>query len=157
MPTELVWEFFGEAQIARRLARVSIAARNVAPAWEVIAESFLAVERDQFDSQGSLSGGWAPLSEGYAAWKARHYPGKPILQRTGDLAASLTEGPEIRVIEASFMILGSAVPYGRYHQTGTPRMPRRRPVDIPEPVRRAWIKTVQRYLVTGGISSGLEL
>jgi phage gpG-like protein len=155
MPSRVTWTFYGEAQIDRTLARIELAAADASPAWELIAEEFLVAEREQFATEGgSGSGGWPQLSEPYAAWKARHYPGAKILRRTGDLEDSLTEGPEIRVIEPHFMILGSAVPYGRYHQQGSDRMPRRRPIDLTETLRRSWVKVLQRYLITGGLRGG---
>jgi phage gpG-like protein len=158
VPSRITWTFYGEAQLDRTLGRVEVAAADVSPAWEVIAEQFLAAEREQFASEGGFgSGGWAPLSEHYAAWKAVHYPGEKILHRTGELEASLTEGPEIRVIEAHMMVLGSAVEYGRFHQGGGPNLPRRRPIELPEMLRRSWIKVVQRYLVTGGLRPGGEI
>lgn len=152
MPSRVTWTFYGEAQLDRTLARVELAAADASPAFEVIAEEFLVAERQQFASEGAFgSGGWAPLSEDYARWKERHYPGAKILHATGDLEASLTEGPDIRVIEPHMMILGSAVAYGRYHQEGTDRMPRRRPIELPEALRRGWVKVLQRYLITGGL------
>ena len=152
MPSRITWTFYGEAQLDRTLARVELAAADASPAFEVIAEEFLVAERQQFASEGGFgSGGWAALSDDYAKWKARHYPGAKILHRTGDLEASLTEGPDIRVIEPHFMILGSSVSYGRYHQEGTARMPRRRPIELPEALRRGWVKVLQRYLITGGL------
>lgn len=158
MPTRISWQFFGEAQVDRTLERVILAAADASPAFEVIAEQFLVAEQQQFATEGGFgSGGWAPLSEGYAAWKAKHYPGTKILHRTGELERSLTEGPEIRVIEPHMMILGSAVEYGVFHQEGTDRMPRRRPVELPEVLRRAWIKTLQRWLLTGGLSDDVEI
>jgi anti-sigma factor ChrR (cupin superfamily) len=44
-----------------------------------------------------------------------------------------------------------------FHQEGTDRMPRRRPVELPEVLRRAWIKTLQRWLLTGGLSDDVEI
>lgn len=158
MATRITWQFFGEAQLDRTLERVILAAADASPAFEVIADQFLVAEQQQFATEGGFgSGGWAPLSEDYARWKAVHYPGAKILHRTGELEHSLTEGPEIRVIEPHMMIIGSAVEHGVYHQEGGPNLPRRRPVELPEAVRRAWVKTLQRWLITGGLSSDLEI
>ena len=153
MPSVFRFELLGERQIDRRLGRIELATVDATPAWEMLAESFLDTERKQFATQGGLSGGWRPLSDRYAAWKAAHYPGKPILQRTGDLARSLTEGPQIRVIEPHQMVLGTDVDYAHWHQLGTDRMPRRRPVDLPRPTRVAWVKVLQRWCLTGALTS----
>lgn len=153
MPVELRLAFYGEHQIDRTLARFAEAASDARPAWEAMADRFAKAEARQFRSEGSYgSGGWAPLSPRYAAWKQRHYPGRRILERTGDLKRSLTDRPfGIEVIEPGFMVLGSAVSYGAYHQAGGPNLPRRRPVELPESERREWVKILQRFIVTGKV------
>src|SRR5262249_32662130 len=37
------------------------------------------------EGEYALGHTWTPLSPKYAAWKAIHFPGRPILQRTGAL------------------------------------------------------------------------
>lgn len=148
----LTLSFFGETQLDRTLARFSDRARDARPAWEALADRFGALERAQFASEGRYSGGWAPLSPRYGEWKAEHYPGLPILELSGDLKASLTSRPfGVEIIEPGFMAIGSDVDYGRWHQEGTDRMPRRRPVEFPDSERRAWIKLLQRFIVTGEV------
>lgn len=153
MPTRLEFEFFGEVQVNRTLERVALAAEDARPAWEAIANRFVAVERRHFRAEGGdkgSTGKWAPLSPRYAAWKARHYPGKPILERSGELLRSLTVRPlDVEVILPDRMVIGSAVAHGRYHQAGGPNLPRRRPVDLPDAERREWVKVLQRFLITG--------
>lgn len=57
--------------------------------------------REAFARQGSPSGSpWRALSHPYAEDKARRYGGKPILQRTGALLASIgyqVEGDEVLI------------------------------------------------------------
>jgi phage gpG-like protein len=155
MPTAITFEFFGEPQLSRTLARMTEAVDDLRPVWEALADRFASLEGRQFATEGRYgSGGWAPLSPRYAAWKARHYPGKTILRRTDDLYRSLTERPlGVEVIEPRFAIFGTAVEYGQYHQHGTAHMPRRRPVEFPESERREWVKVLQRFLVTGEVPS----
>lgn len=85
-----------------------------------------------FDAEGGASGNWAPLSVSYAKWKAAHYPGKPILQRTGALQAALT-GPGSnarREVSGDTLTFGtSGLPYASLHQTGTGKMPARPEFD----------------------------
>ena len=151
MAVTLTLRFHGEAQLDRTLARFADNVSDARPAWEVIADRFAKAETRQFRSEGAYgSGGWSPLSPRYAAWKARHYPGKRILERGGDLKRSLTERPfGIEVIEPGFMVIGSSIGYGRFHQAGGPNLPRRRPVELPESERREWLKVLQRFIVTG--------
>lgn len=155
MPTLLSFQFYGEAQLERTLERFEAAA-DMRPAWEAIADDFARLERQQFASQGaSASGGWSPLSPVYARWKANRFPGKTILRRTDALYDSLTVRPfGVEVITPSDMWVGSDVAYGRYHQQGTPRMPRRRPIELTEADRRRWVAIVQRFLVTGHVTVG---
>lgn len=149
MPVRLRFSFYGDTQLERTLDRIDAAAVDMRPAWEAIAERFTQAETRQFATQGGYgSAGWAPLSPRYAAWKAVHYPGKTILRRTDELFTSLTHGPQVRVLEPSYVILGSAVPHGAYHQTGD-GLPRRRPVELPASERREWVKIVQRFLIAG--------
>lgn len=151
MTLRLTFDFYGDVQLDRTLERFADHAEDATPAWEAMAERFATVERRQFRTEGrASSAGWAPLSPNYAAWKARHYPGEPILQREHDLVRSLTERPfGVERIEPDAMWLGSDVFYGKFHQHGTPRMPRRRPVEFTETERRRWAKILQRFIVTG--------
>lgn len=149
--TTIRFEFYGDEQINRTLADREERVTDAREAWEVLARRFATAERRQFTSQGLYgSGGWRPLSPRYAAWKASRYPGKTILRRTDDLFKSLTQRPfGIEVIEPLYMVVGSDVDYGAYHQSGTSRMPQRRPVELPESERREWVKIIQRFVVTG--------
>ena len=149
MAVTIRFTVFGEDQINRTLARFEHA-DDATEVWNALAADFLKVEKRQFGSVGGAgSGGWAPLKPAYAKWKAARYPGKPILQREGDLIRSLTVGPQVRVITPGYMILGSNVEYGAYHQSGGPHLPRRRPIEFTESTRREWARTMQRFLVTG--------
>lgn len=154
MALHVRFEFYGDVQLDRTIADTRDRVQDLRPVWEVLAGRFAIVEGRQFATEGRYgSGGWAPLSERYGAWKARHYPGKPILQREGDLIASLTRRPfGIEVIETDRAIFGSDVEYGLHHQRGGTvdgRPPQRRPVELPERERVEWIRLIQRYVVTG--------
>lgn len=141
----------GEAQVDRTLARFADNVGDATPVWNKLADRFATVERRQFDSEGAYgSGGWPALSPKYAAWKARHFPGAPILVRSGELRDSLTERPfGIEVIQPGSMTIGSGTEYGRYHQGGAGNNPQRRPVELPENERREWVSMIQRFIVTG--------
>jgi phage gpG-like protein len=152
MAVSLSFRVFGEDQIDRELAGIEHAAADMRPAFEELRRRFLTIERRQFATQGGYSGGWAPLSPRYRAWKAQHYPGKTILRRTDALWRSLTEGPAVAVLEPSYMVLGSDVAYGRFHQQGGGRLPRRRPVEIADAERREWVKVIQSFIRTGGVT-----
>lgn len=147
----MAFAFYGDVQLDRELVRFSDRVGDARPAWEAMARSFREVQARQFNSEGSFgSGGWAPLSPAYAAWKAKRYPGKPILVRTGALKESLTRRPfGVEELEEQFMVIGSDVEYGAYHQSGGGNLPRRRPVELRESTRRHWVTILQRHLVSG--------
>lgn len=155
MAVELQFAVLGEQLVDRTLADVADAVGDWRPAFEVLRGRFLELERRQFATEGGYSGGWAPLSPAYAAWKAKRYPGKPILRRTDDLFLfrSLTVGPEIAIIEPQRLTLGTAVRYAGFHQDPQGgRLPRRPPVALPAGERDEWVKVLQSYAVTGGVT-----
>lgn len=121
------------AAFERAGAEVADVGKHVLPKLVPVLEE--AVAR-QFDAQGAgpEMGSWAPLSESYAAWKEKHYPGAPILVRTGKLRAALTdsnaEGAR-RDVGSDVLTYGTqGVPYASHHQEGTSRMPARPPFDF---------------------------
>jgi phage gpG-like protein len=152
------FEVDGVEQISRGFSRFADGVRDLSPAWNDIAKDFHDVEAKQFESEGSSgSGGWRPLSPRYAAWKARHYPSRGILVRTGTLRGSLT-GKNEGYIERKApleLTLGTAVSYAAAHQRGTRRMPRRPIIELNEGDKRRWSKFVQATLVQRAKESGL--
>lgn len=141
----------GERQIDRTLTRFADNVGDATPVWEVLADRFARANLRQFNSEGAYgSGGWPALSPNYAAWKAHHYPGKPILQRTGALMRDLTQRPfGIEHLTPGAMAVGTDITYAAYHQAGGPNLPQRRPVELPEGERRYWVGLIQRFIVTG--------
>ncbi len=95
-----------------------------------------AAVKKQFDARGEgpNRGAWKPLSEAYAKWKAEHYPGKGILERTGALRKALTEEGSSyaqRVFSGGQLNFGtSGLPYASHHQEGAGRMPDRPVFDF---------------------------
>ena len=76
------------------------------------------------------SGGYAPLSPAYKAWKDANKPGRPILVFSGRLVKSFLD-PRSRFMSVkttrrgSALEISSTVKYARYHQEGTRKMPAR--------------------------------
>lgn len=117
---------------------------------------FEAYARRQFRGEGigPNRGKWSPLGDGYGAWKARAYPGAPLLVRTGRLRESLTTSapsPDaIRTVTATGFEWGTRVQYGHYHQLGTIHMVDRPLFDFDarfeKGLRAAVLKGVRRAL-----------
>lgn len=148
-------DVFGDVQFDRRLLRFQDHAADMTVPLTALAADFHDLETRQFASEGgSGSGGWAPLAPATVRDRIRHgFPGDhPILHRTGALEASLTDPHAAGAVERvapDSLFVGTNVSYARFHQTGTRRMPRRRPVEFTERDRRRWVKVLQRYIVEG--------
>ena len=147
------FEIFGDRQVERELLRLSDAAADMRPAGERFMDYMRSIERSQFDSEGSTgSGGWAPLKPRTVAGKAARGLDPRILRATDRLRKSLTNktSPDhVEEINADSFFFSTRVPYARYHQTGTRRMPQRRPVELSERNRRAVVKIIQTHLLGG--------
>jgi phage gpG-like protein len=150
MALRMTFDFYGDVQLDRTLARFGDNIGDARPAWEKMADRFSRWEKRQFASEGRAgSGGWTPLSPRYAAWKARHFPGKGILVRTGELFRSLVERPfGVEHITEDQMTIGSDVAHGEFHQKGD-GVPQRRAVELVESERREWVKILQQHVVSG--------
>ncbi len=155
----------GGDRVSVALDRYQQYLKDLRPFWrEYVAPKFFDTVKRNFDLEGGMSeaaGGWAALSPAYAAAKARHYPGKPILQRTGHLYRSLqwlgeSVGPE-GVFEAheTWARLGTSVPYGIYHQFGGRRLPRRRVLFFPAGSNENYNRLLQQFVIDMRDKSGL--
>jgi len=76
------------------------------PAWDNIATLFRKHEDKHFETEGVSTGARFPElrnrpdgKPGYRAWKQRHYPGLPILQREKVLFRALVEGGQGSMFE----------------------------------------------------------
>lgn len=154
MGLRLALTFEGDDVLDRTLERFELGVQSAEPVFDALGDALVTANRRQFSSEGAYgSGGWDPLSPKYAAWKATRYPGQPILQATGTMMESVTERPMgVEAIEAQFAVFGTGVEYAAYHQQGTPQMPQRRIVELPESVRRGFVKGLQEWLVQGTVS-----
>ena len=123
-------------------------------AWEPMAEDFWQAEREIFAQEGP---GWAELTPKYKAWKTKHYPGMPLLVRTGALEASLTQfdaegaiydvyptemslGTDLKVRDGKYTL-------GMLHQTGTRRgLPPRPPLQVKPGLQRQWNRRLATWM-----------
>ncbi|MAH45572.1 hypothetical protein CMI37_07070 [Candidatus Pacearchaeota archaeon] len=63
------------------------------PVFDDVVKLFRSHENRQFRTQGKITGPrWPKLSKKYAKWKAKHFPGRPILVATGALRRALVKG-----------------------------------------------------------------
>lgn len=165
MPVQFRFEVDGDVQVSRRLEGIRRGLIDLSPAFRKIHTSFLALERKQFNTEGaSGSRGWKPLKPETVRRKVRMrdqgvaVDGRAvvdtrILHMTHRLRESLTRKTskdhvvEIKKYEAFF---GTSVPYAGVHQNpkaSNPRGVRRRPVELTENQRRAWMRTIQKHII----------
>lgn len=113
-------------ELETRLTGLAGALKDLRPVWPDIHKIFLDFMVQVFAKEGAFGDPpdrWAPLNPQYAAWKHRHYPGRPILQREGTLMASLTQEQaphHVYRVGPGFMETGTSVAYARAHQWGYP-------------------------------------
>lgn len=139
----------GEQQMSRDLRRIARNVSDLRPIGDEIADLMMDEAYENFATEGGhLSGGWAPLAESTIRAKGNDI----ILFRTGDLQGALTErGDAHQVIDMGpdFLIFGTDLPYAELHQTGTGRMPRRRPLEVSPGMRVNILNIIRRYVMTG--------
>ena len=144
----------------RGIARFADGLSDYRPVWPIIEDDFYAQVKDQFKTEGEEGGEkWAPLSPATAGYKEAHFPGKPILERTGDLMRSLTNPNDpntVRIEERKSLTLGTRIPYAIYHQTGTRKMPARKEIQLTEGFKRTTMHHVQQYLVQMATQCGFR-
>ena len=143
---------FGDKQVERDLLRMSDNARDLIPAYRKMHESFLNIERRQFDTDGaSGSGGWAPLKPATIRRKvSRGQDATHILRAADVLRRSLvnaTAPGHIARMEVGSFFFGTSDEKAPFHQHGTRRMPQRKVVELTETQRRAWVRIIQKHLV----------
>jgi phage gpG-like protein len=139
----------GDKQVQRRLLRIGGRAVHARPAFEMLATWLMGLEREQFESEGQRSsGGWAPLAESTVKAKGD----SSILFDTGAEMASFTErGDPNQTLWATdeFLLFGAKLPYPGFQQTGTSRMPQRRPLELTAADRLVPPRIIQAHILGG--------
>ena len=154
MPVEIRFNIEGGEEFSVVLDRFQANYQSAEPAFQAMADHQQGIWAKQFDAEGSYTGArWAALSPPYKRWKAIHYPGRKILERSGLLRESLTQRPfGIDEVTDEFMVIGTGVPYGRWHQNGAAHMPPRQMIQKPTPRDRVqFAKYLQNWIVKGTV------
>lgn len=134
----------GEQQIERAFELEAHLAEDMSVPLSQMADVILERVNEQFVTQGAHgeAGGWKPLSPEYAAWKAKHFPGAPILVRTGKMKDLLLDKSSAVTVTQQSMIYYPLSDYAGYHQRGTVKMPARKPVNLTMADRKAALNSV---------------
>lgn len=153
---KLNFELVGADGVQRAIFGGISALPDLRPAWVTVAQAMQEMEAEAFAVEGARRGlpVWAPLSERYRRWKERHFPGRKILELTGDLRRSLAEKGRghRRILSPTFMLFGTMIrtkrgaPYAMFHQEGTRRMPARPPLRPASGDYDLWVRLVDAYI-----------
>ena len=108
-------------QLSNQLSSLDKKLSDLTPFWHSFLPVVQNIFKDIFEGEGSTSQTphWLPLSPGYAARKARDFPGQPIGQRTGQLYESIIDNPDIS-IEPDSLTIGTHTPYAQYFEAQRP-------------------------------------
>ena len=141
-----------ELDLALYLYRTNI--QDLRGVWPDVDEYMRYAIQELFNAEGARGGDkWVALSPAYKVWKDAHFPGRPILYRTGALRQSLINkgGDHIFEPDRMGMTWGSSVPYAKYHQTGTRTMPSRPPIRfLKKEDGERIMKLLQEYIFKSG-------
>lgn len=136
----------------KRMKDMAKRAENFKPVFRWAKKELELANAANFTSQGLPVGGWSPLKPQYAAWKAVHFPGAPMLIQDGKLFRSLTQmnGPASSIgrKEATF---GTSVEYAKFHQYGTTKMAKRKIVYEPAGFASQLALLAAKHVADGGI------
>lgn len=145
----------GDREAARTILNSGLRAADARVQLEMIANDYARMVEEHFDSEGRSSGQpWKPLSMSRVAQKARKGLDPRIMHATLDLRKSLTKRGakgSIRTVRSTELIMGTRIPYAGYHDkpgSGS-RLPRRKLVVVKRMRRRAWARSLERYIATG--------
>jgi hypothetical protein len=146
------FDIAGERQLSRRIHGLIGAMSDWTPVWKTLQADWSATMLARFSSEGAHEGQkWAPLSEAYARWKRKHYPGaNRILYRTGALqmAAAMPE----TTMSPTRLEMSVDVPYAIYHQSAEPRsiMPRRAFASFSAQQKTRWVRAFNEHIRSEG-------
>jgi len=140
----------GDRELSRKIHGMLGSVTDWTPVWKTIAADWSATMARKFDTEGGHEAGtdadgnanppWAPLSDRYARWKAKHFAGTKILQRTGSLREAATS-PAVVTTPTSLNLTVNAA-WGLYHQSSEPRtwLPRRPFASLTAKQKSRWVK-----------------
>ena len=159
----------GANSIARGLNAMGQRVTDLRPAWSEIADDFLDISRDVFDTQGAALGRrWKPNAPWWAAYKQEKYgadAGILVQQPPGRLRQSVTvkNAPyALRDVRPAQLRIGTSLGIAAIHQKGgtlthkrgdrsiTVRVPAR-PFVRPRQQARRWTLFVDDYVLTGRV------
>lgn len=143
-------QIFGAEAVRRQLFRGQMAAGNMRPVLEDVADDMMSVVGLNFSSEGRRGGGrWSALSPQRMKQKLKAGYPPEILIATGALHDSMTQRGDpdqyLKVTNNSIN-LSSYLPYAVVHTTGSGRLPKRDYTKILSSDRQRWVTMCENYL-----------
>jgi phage gpG-like protein len=116
----------GYEKAMKELMEAQKRCQDYSPGLERIHDAYMKVVNRNWSSEGYPKK-WRPLTEAYAEWKSRVYPGRPILVQRGDLRESLLGQTyaTIKDIRSNSAAFGTSHYLAEKHQKGFGRHPSR--------------------------------
>lgn len=145
----------GEKQLSRNLTTLDANLKNWKNEFSDVGrylKNFFSGE--VFESRGAVIGeGWKALNPAYAAWKAKHFPGRGILERTGKMRKSFQAESG-----NDYTRVFNNTDYFKYHQSRMPRavLPRRVMMKLDEKRKQTIIQIFRQGLQTQINRSGFK-
>lgn len=152
----------GAEVLNRAFNRVEEYISDFRSVWPDVAGEIYAINKEQFESEGAAgaSGQWTRLTPAYERFKQEEFPGQPILQAEGHMAASLLDPEASDAIYRPLrdvLIIGSQDPKARAHHLGLGNLPARPIFSLAESHKRRIQKTIQRGLVEFARRAGFNV
>lgn len=139
----------GDKKVIDRLRKFKVDLEDFSDEMNKLGTYFIRFfSQDVFITEGDVfSDRWTRLSANYEFWKRIKYAGRGILERTG----TLRQGYEMQS-SRDYVRIFNDVPYAKYHQFGTYKLPKRTLMKIDEQ-RKQYIFELFRQSVAGKIKS----
>lgn len=125
----LDWEVVGLRRLNRKLEEASDRAADLRPVWVGLDRRFTERHQEQFETEGSLTGGWPPLDPEYRRQKeAARGQRTTIMQKFGNLLKSMVNPFDPNAVHRArkqSYERGTALLYASAHQEGARNLPTR--------------------------------
>lgn len=143
---------YGTEEASSVLFGIAARANDLGPILDTLHDRFRDMESRQFSGQGVYSGKWAPDKPKTIARKVKRGQDIRILHATRRLRRSLTDkrnADHVFEFTNDKMAIGTRVPYARFHQEGTKKMPQREVVVFTDHERTVWREDIAAYIMKG--------
>lgn len=141
---QLSFNIEGEQQLSKVLLLAADKIRDWAPAFQETAQTMQDIFSNQvFATQGAIiDEHWSPLSRGYALVKTKKYPGKGLLEATGEMKNGF-----LTMWRPDMAEIWNKATYFKYHQSNQPRskMPRRVMIKLAAAQKDQIVKIFHNY------------